>query len=54
MRVSWKEKHVDHVMPLALGGDNTRSNIQILCAPCNLSKNAAHPVDYARSLGKLL
>lgn len=33
--VKW---HVDHKMPLARGGTNWPENLQILCAPCNLSK----------------
>lgn len=35
--------HVDHIMPIALGGTNWPHNIQILCPPCNLSKSAKHP-----------
>jgi len=35
--------HVDHIMPLALGGCNDPSNLQLLCPPCNLTKNAKHP-----------
>jgi len=40
--------HVDHIMPLALGGSNWPSNIQILCPPCNLSKGAKHPDEWAK------
>lgn len=46
--------HVDHVMPLALGGSNTKQNLQILCSECNLKKNAKHPIDFARQNGLLL
>lgn len=46
--------HVDHVMPRALGGSNRRSNLQLLCEPCNLSKGAKHPIAFAQSLGRLL
>lgn len=46
--------HVDHVMPLALGGSNDRSNIQLLCAFCNFSKGAKHPVDFMQRNGFLL
>lgn len=46
--------HVDHVMPLKLGGPDKRSNLQLACEPCNLTKNAQHPIDFARSTGRLL
>lgn len=46
--------HVDHIVPVALGGKTTRANLQLLCAPCNLSKGAAHPVEWARRKGRLL
>jgi len=35
--------HVDHIMPLALGGHNGLENIQLLCPTCNRIKNARHP-----------
>lgn len=41
---SIKDKfHIDHIMPIALGGGNTIKNIQLLCPPCNLHKGAKHP-----------
>jgi 5-methylcytosine-specific restriction endonuclease McrA len=46
--------HVDHILPLALNGKNVRSNLQILCVSCNLSKGARHPVLWAQSRGFLL
>lgn len=46
--------HLDHIMPLALGGVNEDTNVQLLCAPCNLRKSAAHPIDFARQEGRLL
>ena len=30
--------HVDHIIPRRLGGDDSLSNLQLLCAACNLSK----------------
>jgi len=48
------KKHVDHIMPLARGGSNGRENLQYLCAPCNHSKGAKHPIDFARERGLLL
>lgn len=46
--------HLDHIMPLARGGLNTDSNIQLLRAVCNLRKNAKHPADFMREKGFLI
>ena len=35
--------HIDHIVPLKLGGGNNIENIQILCPRCNLRKGAKHP-----------
>jgi 5-methylcytosine-specific restriction endonuclease McrA len=54
-RVSIKNKfHVDHIMPIALGGTNEPRNLQILCPTCNLRKNAKHPLVWARDNGRLI
>ena len=41
------EYHVEHVIPLALGGSNGPENLVIACPACNLSKGAKHPADFA-------
>ena len=46
--------HMDHIMPLALGGSNTDDNMQLLTATCNLQKNAKHPVKFMQQRGFLL
>lgn len=46
--------HIDHIMPLALGGKNTDDNIQLLRPKCNQVKSAKHPIDYMQSKGFLL
>ena len=46
--------HMDHKMPLALGGTNTDDNMQLLRAVCNMQKHAKHPVDFMQSRGFLL
>jgi hypothetical protein len=32
--------HLDHIHPVALGGDNDPENLAVACAACNLSKGA--------------
>lgn len=49
-----EEWHLDHIVPLALGGSNERRNIQICCQTCNLKKGAKHPVEFARQYGLLI
>lgn len=46
--------HVDHIMPLALGGSNDKTNIQLLCPACNIKKSSKHPIDFMQSRGFLL
>lgn len=53
-RLAGVEFHVDHIVPLALGGADRRSNLQLTCAPCNIAKSARDPIDFAQSLGRLL
>jgi len=43
--------HVDHVIPLSLGGRNSPDNLVIACPDCNLSKGGKHPMEFA---GRLL
>jgi 5-methylcytosine-specific restriction endonuclease McrA len=31
--------HIDHIVPVALGGKNDKSNVQLLCQQCNLGKS---------------
>ena len=42
--------HVDHVMPISLGGPATESNEVPSCADCNLQKHAKHPLVWIAEL----
>lgn len=46
--------HLDHIMPISLGGANEDWNIQLLRQRCNNQKRAKHPVEFMRQRGKLL
>lgn len=46
--------HLDHIMPLSLGGANTDDNMQLLRSLCNLQKHAKHPIDFMQERGFLL
>jgi len=46
--------HLDHIMPIALGGEHTDFNIQLLCQTCNQQKHAKHPIEFMQSKGMLL
>ncbi len=48
------EFHVDHIIPLKLGGSNDARNIQITCAPCNARKGAKDPITFAAQMGLLV
>lgn len=45
--------HVDHKMPLFLGGSNYPDNLQLLCPFCNHSKGHKHPDVFEKSIGIL-
>jgi len=49
-----KTYHLDHIMPLSLGGVNADSNIQLLRGICNLKKHAKDPIAWANENGMLL
>jgi 5-methylcytosine-specific restriction endonuclease McrA len=45
---------LDHIVPLASGGRTERTNLQLLCMPCNRSKGAKNPTDFMQQRGLLL
>lgn len=45
---------IDHVVPLKLGGTNSKENLQLLCPTCNNLKGAKHPAVFMQERGFLL
>lgn len=46
--------HLDHIVPLSLGGSNCDANMQLLTQKCNLRKGAKDPIEFMRRKGLLL
>ena len=46
--------HIDHIMPLFLGGRNVDGNIQLTCPKCNRQKGHRCPVKFMQKKGFLL
>ena len=46
--------HIDHIIPLARGGENVDSNVQVTCPKCNHEKSAKDPIQFMREKGFLL
>jgi 5-methylcytosine-specific restriction endonuclease McrA len=45
--------HVDHIIPLSRNGTNQPDNTQLLCAPCNQSKNSKTMREWETHKGNL-
>lgn len=52
--VKCEKYHIDHRVPLSKGGVHEARNLVIACPPCNQTKGARCPIEFAQSLGKLV
>ena len=46
--------HLDHIIPLSLGGLHEDANLQLLRSSCNQKKYNKHPIDFMQEKGFLL
>lgn len=45
-KITYDEMSLDHIVPLAMGGEDSFENLQATCEPCNSHKNALLPEVY--------
>jgi 5-methylcytosine-specific restriction endonuclease McrA len=50
--ISASESHLEHKRPISRGGKNTKGNLALSCAPCNLKKGRKTDDEFMRSLNK--
>lgn len=53
-KITRRSAHIDHVVPLARGGEHSSRNFVMACAPCNLKKGAKDPLVWARETGRIV
>jgi 5-methylcytosine-specific restriction endonuclease McrA len=46
--------HMDHKIPISLGGEHADENLELLCPTCNLRKYNKDPIAWANENGRLL
>jgi hypothetical protein len=47
-----KEMHIDHLIPITVGGRHTMKNFVLSCPWCNVSKKNMHPISHLWNLHK--
>lgn len=48
-----KKMQFDHILPLALGGESSLANCQVLCEPCHAAKTAKEDVPRIRKADRV-
>jgi 5-methylcytosine-specific restriction endonuclease McrA len=46
--------HLDHIVPIAAGGEHEQYNVQLLCSTCNVRKSFKDPLKWRQQHGYLL
>lgn len=42
-----RDRHIDHIIPIARGGSDTVGNLCVSCRPCNMSKHTKMPEEFS-------
>ena len=52
-KITYDKMSLDHILPLAMNGDDNVSNLQCTCTACNLFKGSVLPSDFMERITEI-